>query len=202
MRRNSATIEIVELGRGSDNTAFAVGELVLRVAEEGDAGREARRLEVPVAPERPFAPRSPTRVTPTAWLSELEGPPALLRVLHESRPRPSPQRVVRRRDHLPRARLRAPLSRLRTSISRRAAERLRRSRGRGAADHVLRPLRRARGPRLRPSDRARRIRRERRAQLRVAFPEARLQASPGRVAQWESARLTRERSLVRTQPRP
>jgi drug/metabolite transporter (DMT)-like permease len=26
--------------------------------------------------------------------------------------------------------------------------------------------------------------------------------SPGRVAQWESARLTRERSLVRTQPRP
>ena len=27
-------------------------------------------------------------------------------------------------------------------------------------------------------------------------------ASPGRVAQWESARLTRERSLVRTQPRP
>jgi hypothetical protein len=25
---------------------------------------------------------------------------------------------------------------------------------------------------------------------------------PGRVAQWESARLTRERSLVRTQPRP
>src|SRR5215470_18634084 len=29
-----------------------------------------------------------------------------------------------------------------------------------------------------------------------------IRASPGRVAQWESARLTRERSLVRTQPRP
>ena len=30
----------------------------------------------------------------------------------------------------------------------------------------------------------------------------RLQAQSGRVAQWESARLTRERPLVRTQPRP
>ena len=29
-----------------------------------------------------------------------------------------------------------------------------------------------------------------------------IEAPPGRVAQWESARLTRERSLVRTQPRP
>src|SRR3954451_19754775 len=31
---------------------------------------------------------------------------------------------------------------------------------------------------------------------------SRLRASPGRVAQWESARFTRERSLVRNQPRP
>jgi drug/metabolite transporter (DMT)-like permease len=33
-------------------------------------------------------------------------------------------------------------------------------------------------------------------------PAPTMTVSPGRVAQWESARLTRERSLVRTQPRP
>jgi drug/metabolite transporter (DMT)-like permease len=35
-----------------------------------------------------------------------------------------------------------------------------------------------------------------------ASPPPTMTSSPGRVAQWESARLTRERSLVRTQPRP
>jgi multidrug transporter EmrE-like cation transporter len=33
-------------------------------------------------------------------------------------------------------------------------------------------------------------------------PPPTMTSAPGRVAQWESARLTRERSLVRTQPRP
>src|SRR5215218_2645087 len=33
-------------------------------------------------------------------------------------------------------------------------------------------------------------------------PNATYHPAPGRVAQWESARFTRERSLVRNQPRP
>lgn len=37
--------EVAELGHGLDNTAFVVGDLVLRVAEGGGVGREARLLE-------------------------------------------------------------------------------------------------------------------------------------------------------------
>jgi hypothetical protein len=36
----------------------------------------------------------------------------------------------------------------------------------------------------------------------IRRPPTPMMARPGRVAQWESARFTRERSLVRNQPRP
>ena len=39
-------VEIVELGHGLDNVAYAVGNLVLRVGDGGRVGREARLLEV------------------------------------------------------------------------------------------------------------------------------------------------------------
>jgi aminoglycoside phosphotransferase (APT) family kinase protein len=40
-----AAAEIAELGHGLDHTAFVSGDLVLRVADAGDVGREARLLE-------------------------------------------------------------------------------------------------------------------------------------------------------------
>jgi aminoglycoside phosphotransferase (APT) family kinase protein len=42
-------VEIVELGHGLDNTAFAVGDLALRVGDGPGAGREARLLEIVAA---------------------------------------------------------------------------------------------------------------------------------------------------------
>jgi aminoglycoside phosphotransferase (APT) family kinase protein len=144
-------VEIVELGRGLDNTTFAAGDLVLRVAEGRNVGREARLLEAVAAevsipiptplfadddagvlahervPGEPLLGRSPAPgaaarlgrflrelhgidpelvtdlipaedADPDAWLAELEGPRELLRVLHATRPRPSPQRVVAHAD--------------------------------------------------------------------------------------------------------
>lgn len=41
-----ADADVLELGRGLDNTAFLAGELVLRVAQGGSVGREARLLHV------------------------------------------------------------------------------------------------------------------------------------------------------------
>lgn len=40
-----AAAEVAELGHGLDHTAFVGGDLVLRVADAGDVGREARLLE-------------------------------------------------------------------------------------------------------------------------------------------------------------
>lgn len=143
--------EIVELGRGLDNTTFAVAGLVLRVADGGSVGREARLLETVAAhvsipiprprfadddagvlgyeriPGRPLLGRPPppraaerlgrflrdlhgidpeavTDLIPTddadagAWLADLDGPRELVRMLHASRPRPSPERVVAHAD--------------------------------------------------------------------------------------------------------
>jgi aminoglycoside phosphotransferase (APT) family kinase protein len=143
--------EIVELGRGLDNTTFAVGELVLRVADGGSVGREARLLEtvathvsIPIPrprfaddaagvlgyeriPGQPMLGRAPppraaerlgrflrelhgidpeavTDLIPTddadpdTWLADLAGPQELIRTLHASRPRPSPERVVAHAD--------------------------------------------------------------------------------------------------------
>jgi aminoglycoside phosphotransferase (APT) family kinase protein len=42
-------LEIVELGHGLDNAAYAVGEVVVRVGEGGSVGREARLLEAVAA---------------------------------------------------------------------------------------------------------------------------------------------------------
>jgi aminoglycoside phosphotransferase (APT) family kinase protein len=139
--------DIVELGRGLDNVAYAAGDLVLRVGE--DVVREARLLEV-VAPRvsitiprprfadpdarvlayeripgRPLLNRPPPRdaarrlgrflrelhavepvedLVPTdpagadEWLAELDGPPELVRVLHETRPKPATDLVLAHAD--------------------------------------------------------------------------------------------------------
>jgi aminoglycoside phosphotransferase (APT) family kinase protein len=144
-------LEIAELGRGLDNAAYAVGDLVVRVGKHGSVGREARLLEavgahvsipVPVPrfadedtgvlgyariPGRPLLGRSPPAgaarrmgrflrelhaiepatvedliptedAEPDAWLADLDGPRDLVRVLHATRPPPSPQRVVAHAD--------------------------------------------------------------------------------------------------------
>jgi aminoglycoside phosphotransferase (APT) family kinase protein len=49
-----ADLPLQELGRGLDNTAFAAGELVLRVADGPDVRREAGLLEL-LAPRLPLA---------------------------------------------------------------------------------------------------------------------------------------------------
>ena len=49
-----AGLPLRELGRGLDNTAFAAGELVLRVADGPDVAREAALLEF-LAPRLPLA---------------------------------------------------------------------------------------------------------------------------------------------------
>jgi aminoglycoside phosphotransferase (APT) family kinase protein len=143
--------EIVELGRGLDNDAYAAGDLVLRVGDRRRVGREARLLEViadqvaiPIPrprfadeaagvlayerlPGRPLLGRSPPagsarrlgrflrdlhavdpatvaelipteEADPGEWLDDLDGPDELVRLLHATRPRRSPQRVVAHAD--------------------------------------------------------------------------------------------------------
>jgi aminoglycoside phosphotransferase (APT) family kinase protein len=144
-------VEIVELGRGLDNAAYAVGDLVLRIGDRGSVGREARLLEaiatrvsIPIPrprfadedagvlgyeriPGQPLLGRSPPAgaaqrlgrflrelhgtdpatvagliltedADPGAWLDDLDGPRDLVRILHATRPRQSPHRVVAHAD--------------------------------------------------------------------------------------------------------
>jgi len=134
---------------------------------------------------------------PSKWLEDLDGPPELLSLLHATVPLPTRQRVVahadlgrrthpragqhphgchrlvRCRNHRPGAGLRTPVSGLRPPVPRRRAGLLRRPRSRWAslgAHRVLRAMRRAGGPRLRPEERPQPVRPSRRTQLRVAVP--------------------------------
>jgi len=146
-----ADLPLRELGHGLDNTAFAAGELVLRVADGPGVQREAGLLEVlaprmPLAvpvpvfadgdagvlgyrllPGRPLLGRTPPPGTaavlggflralhatdpaavrafvdedaadPAEWLTDLDGPAELLRVVRSGVPRPSALRVVAHAD--------------------------------------------------------------------------------------------------------
>ncbi len=143
-----ADAEVRELGRGLDNTAFLIGDLVVRVAGADTVGREARllaavapRLPLPVPairaadeeagilaypllPGRPLLDRpapaglarplgrflralhaidgtglaEPDTADPAEWLEDLDGPPALLRVVHATVPPPAARTVLAHAD--------------------------------------------------------------------------------------------------------
>jgi len=131
-------------------------------------------------------------VNRSEWLADLEGPADLVRVLHATRPRPSPDRVVAHADlgaeHILEldgtltgiidwsdAAITDPaldLARLYRDFGPAFLEELLPAYGPlpEAMPRIEFTLRRARGPRLRQSDRTPRVRRERRTQLRLAFP--------------------------------
>lgn len=62
---------VAELGHGLDNTAFVVGDLVLRVADGGGVGREARLLEA-LGPHVSIPPGAMPRIEFFARCAALE----------------------------------------------------------------------------------------------------------------------------------